>query len=166
MPHDAQGIRTLGLIAGQAGGRIEHRVHVLALRQVAVFGGNAAGNLLQLLAARQIMVQHDEVLFKFGRNAHDRRQDDDECAIGLPGADLLGEGLNNLRRLQKAMEVGQHENRRAIRRRQGIDRTDSGQRIATASIGRVVLARNLQAAGNIPDGKPPFLLAAELGNLG
>ena len=86
--------------------------------------------------------------------------------FGLPGADLLGQGLDDLRRIQKAMEVGQHENRRAILRRQGIDRADSGQRIAAAGVGGCVLAGNLQAGGNIPDGQPPVLVAAELGNFG
>ena len=64
MPHDAQGIRTLGLVAGQAGGSIEHHVHVFALRQIAVFGGNAAGNLLKLVAAGQVVVEHDEDAFR------------------------------------------------------------------------------------------------------
>ena len=166
MPHDAQAVRTLGLVAGQAGGRIEHGVQVLALRQVAVFGGDAAGNLLKLVAAGQIVVEHDEVLLEFGWDLHDRRQDDDERAVGLAGADLLGQGLDDLRRIQEAMEVGQHENRRAILRRQGVDRADGGQRIAAAGIGGVVLAGNLQAGGDVPDGQPPVLVAAELGNLG
>ena len=107
MPHDAQAIGTLGLIAGQAGGGIEHHVHVVALRQIAVFGGDATGNLLQLVAAGQVVVEHDEVLFEFGGDLHDGRQDDDERAIGLAGADLLGQGLDDLRRIQEAMEVGQ-----------------------------------------------------------
>ena len=42
---------------------------------------------------------------------------------------------------------------------------DGGQRIA-AGVGGCVLARNLQAGGDVPDGKPPVLVAAELGNLG
>jgi len=98
-------------------------------------------------------------LYFTGVDAVGRRQDDNERAVGFSGADLLRQGLDNLRRIQKSMEVGQHEDRRAVLRSQGVDRPDFGQRIATG-IRRCVLPWNLQARGDIPDGKPPVLVAA------
>ena len=86
----------------------------------------------------------------------------------LAGADLLGQGLDDLGRLQEAVEVDQHQERRAVGRRQGVEGPDGGQRIVAAGVGglAVGLAGQMQAAFDVPDGEPPLVVAAHLGDLG
>ena len=108
MPHQRQRKGVLGLVAGQASGRIEHRVDRL-LRQFAGLRGHAAGNLGQLFAARQIVFDHDEQLFQFGRDLHDGRQDHHERAILFALADLMGQSLDDLGRIQEPMEIDEHQ---------------------------------------------------------
>ena len=69
--------------------------------------------------------------------------------------------------LMKTVEINQHQQGRAIRRRQGIDRADGHQRIIAARIGRLItaLTGNLQPAVDIPGCQTPILGAAHLGDL-
>ena len=120
MPHDAQGKSTLSFEAGQAGGGIKHGVQVIALRQVAVFGGDASGNLLKLVAARKIMVEHEKCfsnsagICTIGERTMTNVRLDFPVLICFASAwTISGE--------EKAMEVREHENCRAIRRSHGVD---------------------------------------------
>jgi hypothetical protein len=51
----------LGLEPGQSCGRVQHRAKHFAIRQFAWFDGDRAGNLLKLVAARQIVLDDDEL---------------------------------------------------------------------------------------------------------
>ena len=63
MPNQTEAKRALCFVPGQSGGRVQHHAQVIALRQFAIFGGDAAGDLLKLLAAGKIMLHyHQELL--------------------------------------------------------------------------------------------------------
>ena len=55
--------------------------------------------------------------------------------LALPVLICLARAWTISGEFKKAMEVGQHEDRRTIRRRQGVDAADGGQRIAATGIG-------------------------------
>ena len=119
-------------------------------------------------AAWQVMLHNDHQLFQFHWHGNNRGQDDDERAVGFARADLLGQRLDDLCRLQETVEVDEHQDGRAIGRSQSVDRPDGGQRIAATGIGSLAVGRvgELQAALDIPNGQPPLLVAAHLGDLG
>ena len=81
-------------------------------RQFFALRGDAAGNVRELLAARQIVFDDDELLVEFRRHLYDRRQDHHERAILLPMSNLLSECLYNLGALQEPMKVREHQDRR------------------------------------------------------
>ena len=68
LAHQRQRKRPFGLVAGQSGGRIQHAVQFVTVGQFALFGGNAAGDFGQLLAAGQLVLDDHKVLFQFDRD--------------------------------------------------------------------------------------------------
>ena len=146
MPHDAEAERALGLVSGQTGRCIQDGFQIITLRKLTIFGGNAAGNLFELLAARQVVLQDHEELLQLDGNVDDRGKHDDEASSLLTRDDLLGECLNNLRALHEAVEVREHEDGGAFRAGQGIDRPDGRQRIVATGLSRLVGARDLDWA--------------------
>jgi len=127
VPHEREAESTLGFITRQAGGGIEHRRHFGITGQLTLFGGDAAGDLGELLPAGKFMLDHDQQLFQLGRDLDHGTQDDDEGAVLLAGDDLLQQRLHDLGRLQEAMKILQDEDGGPVRRSQGVDRPDGGQ---------------------------------------
>jgi hypothetical protein len=78
VPDQAEREGVLGLDAGQPGRRVEHGGQAVPLGQLARFGGDAAGDPLELVAAGQVVL------------------DDDEGAGRLAGGDGRVEGLDDL----------------------------------------------------------------------
>ena len=83
----------------------------------------------------------------------------------LPGDELTRQSLHNLRRGQKPVKVLQHENRRAVLRRQGGQRPDGGERVLSPGELGFRLTGNRQPTFNVPDRQPPVLQATQLGDL-
>ncbi len=52
--------------------RVEHGLQGVAFGQFPFFGGNAAGQLFELIAAGQFVFENDELLFQFGGDFHHR----------------------------------------------------------------------------------------------
>ena len=111
------------------------RVQLGALRQFTVFGGDAAGDLVELLAAGQFVLDHDEQLLQFDRDRHDRRQDDDERAVLLAVAICGARAWTISADCRKRWKLTQDQQRRAVGRGQRIERTDGGQGIVGAGVG-------------------------------
>ena len=115
----------------------------------------------------QIVLQHDKQLLQLNGDRHQRREDHHERAILLALGDLGGQSLDDLRALQEAVEVDQHQQRGTVRRAQRIQRTNGGQRIVGARVDAgIILAVDRQAAVDVPDDQPPVLGAAHLGDFG
>ena len=168
MPRQRQRERALGLVPGQPRRRVEHGAEPVAVGQLAGLGRQRAGDGLELVAARQVVVDQDEQLLQLDGDRHDRREDDDERPVLLAGVDPGVEGLDDLGGVQEPVEVPEHEDGRAVGRGQGAQREDRGQ-----GVGRLKgrgglggLAGQGEAAVDVPGGQRPVLLAAEAGDLG
>jgi hypothetical protein len=61
----AQTERALNFVARQAGGGVQHGLQAVAFRQIAAFGSDAPGDLLDLLAAGQVVLDDHEELLQF-----------------------------------------------------------------------------------------------------
>ena len=127
--------RPFGFVSCQSDGRVEDHLQVAAFRHLAILGGDASGDLLDLAACRQVVFEHHEVFLEFHRDVDDRGEDDDERPILFAGHNLPGQRLDDLGGLHEAMEVFQDEQGRRVLAGQGIDRTDGGQRIISGGIG-------------------------------
>ncbi len=60
--HQRETERALRLVPRQAGGGIQDMVQLVTLGQLTFFGGDAAGDLLQLFSVGQLVLDDDEVL--------------------------------------------------------------------------------------------------------
>ena len=129
VPDQGQAQRILGLDPGQARRRIQHGRECIAVGQLAVVGGDAPGDPLELVAAGQVMLDHDELPLQFDGDIHHGRKDDHEGPPGLAGGDRRVEGLDDLDIVQEPVEVPQDEQRRALGIGHGPQRADGGQRI-------------------------------------
>jgi hypothetical protein len=96
VPDQAEREGVLGLDAGQPGRRVEHGGQAVPLGQLAGLGGDAAGDPLELLAAGQVVLDHDEGPLQLDGDLHDGREDDDEGSGRLAGGDGRVEGLDDL----------------------------------------------------------------------
>ncbi len=123
--------------------------------QFAGLGGDRAGDLLDLLTARQIVLDDDELAFQLARDLEDRREDHEDRPVLLAGGDGRIERLNDLDAAQEPVEVPQDEQRRAVWRGQRADCLDRGQWVGGAD-GRVralVASGDRQPAIDVPGGQ-------------
>jgi hypothetical protein len=58
---------------------------------------------------RQLVLQHYEQLFQFGRDLDDGREDHNKRAVLFALIDLSGKRLDDLSTVQEPVEVHQHE---------------------------------------------------------
>jgi len=162
---EAQGV--LGLHAGHPPRRVEDGLQAVPLGQLARLGRQRAGDGLDLVAAGQVVVDQDELLFQLDGDLYQRRQDDDDGSGGLPGVDLGVEGLDDLHGVQESVEVLEHEEGGALGGGQGAERADRGQRVGRLH-GRGRVGRRPgqgQSPVDVPGGQGPALVAAEPGDL-
>ncbi len=139
-------------------------IQLVALGQFPLFGGDALGNLEQLVTVRQFVFDTHKQLFEFGRQVDDRRQNHHKSAVLLAGQDLPGQSLDNFGRLQEPMEVLQHQDGRAIGRGRIGQHADRRQRISRRGIAAFRLATVLQTAIDIPRQQAPVFISAQLGD--
>src|SRR5262249_12917539 len=110
-----EAVGVLGLVPGQARRRLDDPVQCRAiLGQLAGLRRDRARDRFELVAARQVVVEHEELLLQFDRDLHDRRKNDDERAVLFAGGKLGVESLNDLDAAQEPVEAAQNQNRGAV----------------------------------------------------
>ena len=75
---------------------IEHGTETFLVGQLTGLGGDRAGDLLDLLSRRQIVLDDDELAFQFARDLEDGREDHDDRPVLLAGGDRRVECLDDL----------------------------------------------------------------------
>ena len=160
----------LGLDPGQARPAASSTaVEAVALGQLARLGGDPAGDRLELVAAGQVVLDDDELLLQLDGDLHDRREDDDEGSVASCRRRCReSRAWTTSVRAEEAVEVAQHEQRRAVGRGQR-RRAPGWRRAGRRARGPSVASRGpgvSQAAVDVPGGQGPALLAAEAGDLG
>jgi len=113
--HEAQRKRRLGFVPGQAGRRIQQHVQLGTVRQLAVFGGDPTGDVVQLLAGGQVVFQDDKQLLQLDGDLDHGREHDAERPVLFALGDLGGQGLDDLGTGHEPVEVDQHQQGRAVR---------------------------------------------------
>src|SRR5579884_2012582 len=89
--------RSLTLIPGETCGSIEHSFQVMPLRKIlGRITRQLPSDLFQLLAIRELVLDHHHQLLQFHWQLHHRRQDYHERPLPLPGDELREQGLNDL----------------------------------------------------------------------
>ena len=168
MPGQRQGEGTLGLVAGQSCGRIQHTLQGGPRGQiVGLVGGQLTSEAFELRTIRQGVVQHDEELFQLHRNLDNGGEHHQERPLLLAGHQVAEDGLDHFGTLQEAVVVMQQQQRGAGAVRQGRQGSQDSQRIALGHVrGRGLGSqRKPQAASHVPGGQLPLLLPGELGDL-
>src|SRR5262245_37398553 len=78
-------------------------------RRLCARGGKRPGNLLELIAASQIVLDDDELTIELNRDLNHRRQDDDEGPVLLSHRDRRVQRLHDLGATKEAVEVPQDQ---------------------------------------------------------
>jgi len=154
MADKGEGEGPLGLLPCQSAGCGKESFQVFSLREVLSFGHDLAGNLSEFLAIREIMFEDHELAFQFRWDLDHGGHDQPEAAELFSLLNPLEEGLDDLDRLEEAVEVEEDveigiglEGRWFMEGRQGIE----------------VLARplSLPALVDVPDGELPAFFTSQ-----
>ena len=106
-----------GFIASESASRVEHTLQLDTVGQLAFLSGDTAGDLFDLVAIGHLVFDADDELFQLSRDLYHRGQNHNERTIVFALHDLPGHGLDDLGRVEKPMEVDQHQQRRRFRHR-------------------------------------------------
>ena len=101
--------RVLGLDTGQADRGIENGIKGIAVGKFAGLGGDRAGDLLELIPARQIMFEHDKLALQLGRDLGHRGENHDDRTVLLASRDGCIQGLHDFHAAQEPVEVTQDQ---------------------------------------------------------
>ena len=110
---------------------------------------------LELVAARRLVLDDDELHLQLRRELHEGRQDHDEGALAAAGGEPGVERLGYLGHAEVAVEVAEHEQGRAVGRGQRGQGADGGDRVGGAGLGGP--AGQVEAAVDVPAGEGPAL---------
>ena len=168
MPDQRQAEGVLGLHPGQARRRIEDHAQVVALGQVAGLGGDAAGDLLDLVTTGQVVLDDDELALQVrpgsGRRATGSTTKVRSClplAIAVSRAwTISAEPRNRWKFLSTRIAVPS-----GVARAFSALIADRGSAAAGVQPAIGGLPVEAQAPVDVPGGQRPVVLPAELGDL-
>ena len=129
MTNQGQTERVLGLAAGEALGGIDHSAKLVALRKLAVLGGDSAGYSVELRVVGQFVLDDGEELLEFSWNLRDGSEHHEKRPRVLALRDLPFDGLNDLNAGQEPVKVSEHEQRRRGALRELAGGADDGERV-------------------------------------